>query len=108
VAPGSRGVSFSLPEGGAFTEALAGQGDEVVFGLPDPYHEEVERILLADPSSRAWDVVVAAHGRFGSSQMAFRRMTTFLLKLDELDLSNAADEDVWAAWNDAGAVWRDT
>jgi len=107
VAPAScSGVRFLLPEGRVFVGALAGRNDEVIFGLPEPYRKEVESVLLGDPT-RGWDVVVAAHGRVGSSQMAFRRLATFVLNLHELDFSNASDEDLWAAWDTAGAIWRD-
>ena len=108
AAPGNEGIRFSVPAGKFFVEALAGHGDEVTFGLPDAYKREVEDVLLQQPPSPGWDVLVAAHGRFGSSQMAFRQLATFLLKLYELDLSKVPDDDVWSAWNAAGAAGRES
>jgi hypothetical protein len=108
AAPGSEGIRFLVPGGDVFVESLAGHGDEVTFGLPDVYKREVEDVLLQQAPFLGWDVLVAAHGRFGSSQMAFRRLATFLLKLNELDLSKVPDDDVWSAWNAAGAAWRES
>ena len=78
-----------------FTDALPGKTDLVAFGLPDEYRAAVEEELPGD----TYDLLVAAHGTYGSSPMAFRWAARLLRQaLREPTLLLADDEALWRTW----------
>jgi hypothetical protein len=96
------GGTLSAPSAGPpYRSSLAGRADHVTFGLPVSYRDEVATMIQR--SLRPVEVTLAAHGVAGSSRMAFRRVTVFLLNLIELDLVSTSDAELWEAWDGAGA-----
>ncbi|MCP3976541.1 MAG: hypothetical protein GY720_18795 [bacterium] len=80
--------------GEVFNAALIGRADDVLFGLPVEYREAVGDVLAI---RRNLSPSLAAHGRAGSSVVAFRAMTIFVRDLtDELWSSN--DDALWQTW----------
>jgi hypothetical protein len=106
VAPQPTGVTFTASsEGRQFEDSAAERFDVVAFGLPESYRAAVEDELGKDVSS-GWNVVLGAHGQFGSSPMAFRRIASFLSGVAGLDCSKVSDAEIWKAWDGAGAAQR--
>jgi hypothetical protein len=100
-------TTFSVDRDGApYPDALAGVADTVRFGLPDEYRSAVEEGFAL--KMRCADVVLAAHGRAGSSPMAFQIMATFIASLADLDPSSCSDDALWQAWDDSRRIVRGT
>jgi hypothetical protein len=92
-----------------FPESLAGASDEVTFDdLNDRWRAVIREVL--EQTARGWDVVVAAAGKYGSSEMAFRFVAAFIgAFIPSLEEGNELDEaEVWAAWDVARASQRRT
>lgn len=105
LVPRSSGVTFSMSTDRApFPESLAGASDEVTFDdLNDRWRAVIREVL--EQTARGWDVVVAAAGKYGSSEMAFRFVAAFIgAFIPSLEEGNELDEaEVWAAWDVARA-----
>lgn len=86
--------------GPEFDGSLAGRADVVEFGLPDEYRDAVSETLAALGEKAA--VTIAAHGRFGSSVMAFRLVAAFLASL--MTTPDLEDAELWEIW--AGSARR--
>jgi hypothetical protein len=101
--PSSYGLLGGRESGGAQTDhvesigyvsSLAGASDAVEFGLPDEYRDAVR-----DEFGTRFEVVVAAHGRIGSSERVFRRLAATVRSL--LAQPATSDADLWALWDSA-------
>jgi hypothetical protein len=78
---------------GRYESSLAGDSDDVEFGLPNEYKPAVAAGL-----HRRVEIVIAAHGRVGSSESVFRRLAATLSDL--LDSDDVPTEaDLWASWD---------
>jgi hypothetical protein len=80
--------------GETFNEALVGPADDVLFGLPAEYRGAVDDVL---GSYRHLAPSLAAHGRAGSSVVAFRAMSIFLRDFTDV-LWSSKDDAIWQAW----------
>ncbi|MCP3877271.1 MAG: hypothetical protein GY701_02585 [Sulfitobacter sp.] len=80
--------------GDPFSEALVRGYDQVTFGLPLEYRDAVASVIDGESELRP---CIAAHGRLGSSNVAFWAVGIFLRDLDD-DLWSSPDEVVWTAW----------
>ena len=92
--------SLAVPAGGPpYAASLVGRADTVTFGLPDSYRSVV--IEMIDSAERPIEVTIAAHGMAGSSAMAFRRLTAFLVNTLDIDVDTAAEDEIWGEWDRA-------
>jgi hypothetical protein len=73
--------------------SLAGDADEIRFGLPDAYRRAVLTGLRFPI-----ELVVAAHGRTGSSAYVFRRVAALLSELLAKGVPET-DDDLWSLWD---------
>ncbi len=80
--------------GEAFNAALIGRADEVLFGLPVEYRGVVDDVLA---TRRDLSPSLAAHGRAGSSVVAFRAMTIFVRDFTD-EMWSSIDDVLWQAW----------
>ena len=84
-------VHVAPSEEGPFELNLAGSGDDIQFGLPDEYRHAVTTGLHSPI-----EIVVAAHGRVGSSDLVFRRLVARLSELLARGVPES-DVDLWGA-----------
>lgn len=90
------GAMLAPTDGEPFKSALAGNNDNVFFGLPAQYRDAVEQVQRTQS-----DIVfaVAAHGLVGSSEWVFRRLARALAA----GLSDARllsdDAAFWQEWD---------
>ena len=103
IATRNSGIELSIPVGSTtYQDSLAGTTDEVTFGTPtEEQIVTIQDVLLRDDSN-GWNVKVAALGRFGTSQMAFRWVAGFIrvLFIQEVPM-DSTDESLWGIWDEA-------
>jgi hypothetical protein len=83
---------FDIELAGPYVDSLARQLDDVEFGLPQEYLEGASRGLGSGVV-----ITIAAHGRIGSSSVAFERVGRFL-SASLRDGLPARDADVLDLW----------
>ena len=82
------------PSGGRYVESLAGELDQVYFGLPAAYAEAVIAVL-----QRPLELTVAAHGEVGSSPAVFARLTAAVEHFTVAGIP-APDDEIWRVWDE--------